>query len=110
MTKRVLRLLGLLLMCGLVACQSAAPPTLVPSPTPAPTSTAAPRSTPVPTATPVSETGKDEKDKPTATATTETAVDAPAEPPWQIPAVSETDWSKGTAGAGLVIVEYSDFQ
>jgi hypothetical protein len=51
-----------------------------------------------------------DQDKPTATATPESAADAPDEPPWQIPIVAETDWTKGTAGAGLVVVEYSDFQ
>jgi hypothetical protein len=113
MTKRLLRLWGLLAICGLVACQSAASPTLAPSSTPVPTSTSVPTATPVPavpTSTPVGEVVKEEKEKPTPTAAAEPAADAPTEPPWQIPRVSETDWTKGTDGAGLVVVEYSDFQ
>jgi len=111
MRKRLLLLWGLLLVGGLVACQSAASPTLAPSPTRVP-ATAVPTATPVPavpTATSASEIGQEEKE-PTPTAGAEAAADAPIEPPWQIPTVSEKDWTKGTAGAGLVIVEYSDFQ
>ena len=70
-----------------------------------PTSTPVPA---VPTATPVVEATKEEKPKPTAT--TESAAEAEAEPPWQIPQVGDGEWTKGTAGAGLVVVEYSDFQ
>ena len=73
---------------GLVACQAASP-TLAPSSTPMPTSTSAAA---VPTATPAGEATAD------------------AAPQWQIPRVQETDWGEGTPGAGLVVVEYSDFQ
>jgi hypothetical protein len=72
-----------------------------------------PTSTPVPAApvaTPVGETSKEEKPIPTATTAAEAEAIADAEPPWQIPRVSETDWAEGTPGAGLVVVEYSDFQ
>jgi hypothetical protein len=114
MTKRLLRLWGLLAICGLVACQSAASPTLAPKETPAPTSTSVDTSpsqqtsTPAPalaTATPVPTKDKE----PAPTATTEAAADD-TEPPWRIPRVGESDWTEGTSGAGLVVVEYSDFQ
>jgi hypothetical protein len=110
MTKRLLRLWGLLLICGLVACQSAASPTLAPSATPQPTAakaTATPEPV-LPTATSVSEVNKEEEPKPTATQ--ETAPAAQTEPPWQIPRVQESDWTHGADDAGLVVVEYSDFQ
>lgn len=66
------------------------PPTSAPSEaTPAPAEpTAAPAATPVPGAT--------SAPQPT--------------PPWQIPGVQEDDWVSGPEGAGLTIVEYSDFQ
>ena len=111
MSKGLLRLWGLLAVCGLVACQAAVTPTLAPSSTPVPTSTSVPTSTPVPaapTATQVSAVTKEEKPKPTAT--TESVAEADTEPPWQIPQVGESEWTKGTTGAGLVVVEYSDFQ
>ena len=112
MKNRLLRLWGLLLICGLVACQSAASPTLAPSATPQPTATkVAATATPEPaspTATLAGETDKEEKPQPTATS--ETASAAQTEPPWQIRRVDETDWTQGADGAGLVVVEYSDFQ
>jgi hypothetical protein len=61
----------------------------------------------VPTATPAA-TATSVPAAPTAT--TEAVAEAETEPPWQIPVVSETDWTKGAEGAGLVVVEYSDFQ
>jgi hypothetical protein len=102
MSKRWVPFLTLLAICGLVACRSAATPTVEPSPTvaqvrvPTATATVAQKSepTPAPTATP---SGASEP--------------APAPtPPWQIPTVRETDWTKGAQDAGLVIVEYSDYQ
>ena len=105
MSKRLLYLWGVLVVCGLVACQAAATPTLAPSPTPVPTST---RVLAMPTATPVGEATKEVKPEPTAT--TESATDAETEASWQIPQVGDGEWTKGTAGAGLVVVEYSDFQ
>lgn len=104
MSKRWFRLWGLLAICGLVACRAAATPTLAPSPTPAPTSTPVLEA---PTATQVSEAPKEEEQRPTATAAAEPA---DATPPWRIPQVGEKDWTKGMPGAGLVVVEYSDFQ
>jgi hypothetical protein len=111
MTKRLLRLWGLLAVCGLVACQAAATPTLAPTAVPTATLVQA-----APSATPVAKTPEEEKTRPTATSateatpTTEASTGEEAEPPWQIPRVGEEDWTKGTAGAGLVVVEYSDFQ
>jgi hypothetical protein len=98
--KRLYRLWWVVALCGLVACQAAATPTSAPSPTPVPTATPVPA---VPTATPA---GEDPKQEPTAMA--EGAADA--EPQWQIPRVRETDWGEGNPDAGLVVVEYSDFQ
>lgn len=112
MRKRLIWLLAaILLLGGLVACQSATPDatatststvavvvrataTSVPStPTPVPTATAAPE----PQATkPAQEPGS----KPQPTPTSE----------WQIPRIGEKEWGKGNPQAGLVLVEYSDFQ
>jgi hypothetical protein len=112
MRKRLIWLLAaILLLGGLAACQSAtseptatststvavvarATATPVPStPTPAPTVTA----TPEPQAT---KPAQDSGSKPQPTPTVE----------WQIPKIGEKDWGKGNPQAGLVLVEYSDFQ
>jgi hypothetical protein len=98
--RRLYRLWWLVAIVGLVAACQAASPTPAPSSTPVPTSTSVAA---VPTATPA---GEDPKQEPTATA----EAGAVAEPQWQIPRVQETDWAEGTPGAGLVVVEYSDFQ
>jgi hypothetical protein len=100
MTRRVRFLVGLALVCGLVACRSTAAPTATLTPAPEPTQTRV-----VPTATPAQEAPK-----PTATSDTESASDSESGPPWQIPEVRESDWTKGPDDAPLVIVEYSDFQ
>lgn len=105
MTKRLLRLWGVLVVCGLVACQAAVSPTVAPTSTLERTSTSVPTSTPVPAAPTATSVPAGTKDK-----ETDTTEAADAEPPWQIPRVSESDWTKGAAGAGLVVVEYSDFQ
>jgi len=108
MSKRLLVFWGLLAVCGLVACQAAASPTLAPTETPVSTSTSIPV---VPTATlTVAKTPEKEEPKPTATTAMEADAAVDAEPPWQIPTVREEDWAKGGADAGLVVVEYSDYQ
>jgi hypothetical protein len=86
MIKRLIGLMGALaLLSGLVACQAS--PTMTSqvtaataSPTPKATATAIGR--PAPTATPV----------------------------WQIPRIQDSDWVRGSADAGMTIVEYSDLQ
>ena len=100
MSKRWILLLGLLATCGLVACRSTATPTLEPAAT-ATQAKLEPTATQVkPTATPA----------PTATLATASGPAAAPTPPWQIPGIREDDWTKGSEDAGLVIVEYSDFQ
>jgi hypothetical protein len=102
MSKRWTLFLGLLVICGLVACRSTATPTLEPAATAtqakveatATQAKAEPTATPAPTTTPAAAS------EPAAVAT----------PPWQIPGIEEGDWTKGAEDAGLVIVEYSDFQ
>jgi hypothetical protein len=86
---------GLLALCALVACKATEAPTLEPAATatvPKATATLAQKS--VPTATLAAAS------KPGATPT----------PPWQIPELQESDWVKGGVNAGLVLVEYSDYQ
>ena len=94
MSKRWMNLLGLLAICGLVACRSADAPTLEPEAT----ATQSRETAPQPTAT--------------ATQAAATASEPGAEqmPPWQIPELRESDWAKGAEDAGLVLVEYSDYQ
>lgn len=104
MQKRLIGLLGIVLAVGLAACNTPAP-----TATAAPTPTLAPTSTPLPTATP----SPTPATKPSATATPTTAEtgSSPATPAgWQIPGIRGDDWAKGPESAGLVIVEYSDFQ
>jgi hypothetical protein len=113
MHKRLIWLVAIGLLVGVLAsCQSKAPETVVSQPTPEP-----PTATPVATATPVPATATAEPVATTAP-NTPTATAAPAGqrasptpiPPWQIPTVHSGDWAKGNPEAGLVIVEYSDFQ
>lgn len=76
-----------------------------PTATPEPTTAEQPTAAPDPTATP--------RAVPTPTAAQQTEGSKPAPTPtrpWQIPQIREEDWVKGGAEAGLVIVEYSDFQ
>jgi hypothetical protein len=84
-------LLGFWMVVGLVACQS---PTPQATPTqPEPTATATPEDTPAPTKEPAS-------GQPVPTPTIS----------WQIPEIRPDEWTRGGADAGLVLVEYSDFQ
>lgn len=104
-----------LLLIGLAACQPATPEvTLAPPPTA--TATVVPTSTNVPlTATPVpSPTAEPTSGPPPAdaTPTREPVAEVEATPtrPWQIPSLMDGDHGKGNPDAGLVLVEYSDFQ
>jgi hypothetical protein len=100
MSKRWTLFLGLLAICGLVACRSAATPTLEPVAT-------ATQAKVEPTATQAQATATS---APTATLAAASKSAATPTPPWQIPGIKESDWTKGADDAGLVIVEYSDFQ
>lgn len=113
MLKRLLLLLGVLLLGGLLlACQS---PTPEPVSTPSrPTATAvADTPTPEPTAKPATDTPVPE---PTATPQPENTPVAAGKPsptpttPWQIPEIQPDDWVTGGADAGLIIVDYGDYQ
>lgn len=124
MLKRLILLFGVLLLGGIVGCQSpvseATPTRPEPSatlvaetPTPQPTATpVASTPTPQPTATqPVAQASPLPEDTPAQTtkAASDRPVPTPA-PPWQIPEVQPDDWATGGADAGMVLVEYSDFQ
>jgi hypothetical protein len=86
MIKRLLGLMGALaLLGGLVACRGSATsssPVGTATVSPAPTATSTPTGRPAATATPV----------------------------WQIPRIQESDWVRGSADAGLTVVDYSDLQ
>jgi len=104
-----------MLLVGLVACQPATPEATAPPPTA--TATAVLTSTSVlPTATPApSPTAEPTSEPPAAeeaTPTREPVAEAEATPtrPWQIPGVTDEDHGKGNPDAGMVLVEYSDFQ
>ncbi len=103
-----------LLLVGLVACQPATPEATEPPPTA--TATTVPTSTSVPpTATPIpSPTAEPTSGPPPAEATpTRKPVTEPEATPtysWQIPGLMDGDHGKGNPDAGLVLVEYSDFQ
>jgi hypothetical protein len=104
MSKRWILLMGLLAVCGLVACQSAATPTLEPAATatqPEATATEA-KDEPAPTQV--------QKSAPTATLAAASEPGAAPTPAWQIPELQDSDWTKGAEDAGLIIVEYSDYQ
>jgi len=111
MSKRWTLFLGLLAICGLVACRSTAAPTLEPAATATqakaePTATAT-QAKVEPTATQAQATATS---APTATLAAASKPAATPTPPWQIPGIQESDWTRGAGDAGLVIVEYSDFQ
>ncbi|UCC62494.1 MAG: hypothetical protein JSV36_17285 [Anaerolineae bacterium] len=113
MFKRLMMLLfTVLLLSGLMACQSPTPEATPAPPTPLPTlvPTATPvvaTSTPLPTDT----TSPDLQATPSPTAESgETRLSPTPTVAWQIPEVQSDDWVKGGDGAGLVIVEYGDFQ
>lgn len=121
MSKRIILalFLGGLLLVGLAACTATTPvatialpptatkpaPTATPSPTRLPaTATAVPSLTPSPTKQPAD-------DNPTPTPVQSTARVSPTPTlPWQIPAEVEGDWTKGGQTAGVIIVEYGDYQ
>jgi cyclophilin family peptidyl-prolyl cis-trans isomerase/protein-disulfide isomerase len=100
------------LLGGLVACQTG---TATPSPVPTGTVAVA-TMTAVPATVPATATSTIE---PAASATV-TSVVTPAaggtKPaptptvPWQIPELRTSDWIRGGANAGMILVEYSDFQ
>jgi hypothetical protein len=90
-------LVSLVLVAGSVACQSPTPEATPTRPQPTATAAAAPTSPPEDTPTPTKEPAAG---RPVPTPTT----------PWQIPEVQPDDWVKGGADAGLILVEYSDFQ
>jgi hypothetical protein len=104
MSKRWILFLGLLVVCGLVACRPTDAPTLEPEATaPQPKATA--------TEPKVQATATlAKKSAPTATLSTASKPGATPTPSWQIPGVGDNDWTKGSDDAGLVIVEYSDYQ
>lgn len=134
MPKRILflSLLMSLLAVGIAACQPVAeivktPSTLSAAPTataikarPSSTVTAAPKptNTPVPAVTPTATPSAAPSATPSATQKGATPTVRPTrssgEPtptrPWQIPEVQSADWAKGGEDAGLVIVEYGDYQ
>ena len=120
MFKRLMMLLfTALLLNGLMACQSPTPEATPEQPTPLPTL--------VPTATPAAATFTPVVSTPTPVPTASASPDLEATPSptaesgsarlsptptvaWQIPEIQSDDWVKGGDGAGLVIVEYGDFQ
>lgn len=113
MLKRLFLLMGVLLLGGLLlACQS---PTSEPVSTPPqPTATqAADTPTPEPTAVPATDTPIPE---PAATPLPKNTPVAAVKPlptptaPWQIPEIQPDDWVTGGADAGLIIVDYGDYQ
>jgi hypothetical protein len=110
MSKRWILLLGLLAVCGLVACRS------TDAPTPEPEATAPPKATATEgkaTATEVKAEAtatQAQESRPAAKPATESKPEATPTPAWQIPEVREGEWTKGADDAGLVIVEYSDYQ
>jgi len=113
MYNRLFLLIGVLLLGGLVACQTTTPDATLPLPDP----TSLPQPTAVvptraPTATlPVAQLSPTSESPP---APTSLAVEARPSPtptvPWQIPNIQPDDWVQGEANAGLTLVEYGDFQ
>jgi hypothetical protein len=99
---------SLLLLIALVACQSPAATATVASASPTAVSAATreptkpPATEPPPTATP--------RTASTPTPGGSSGSSAEATPAWKIPEIREEDWVKGDVDAGLVLVEYSDFQ
>ncbi len=83
MRRIIFLLANLWLLAGLVACGS-----LTPEATPTPPE---PSATPKPTFTPA-------------------AAESTPDTSWQIPEIQPGDWVRGGADAGLILVEYSDFQ
>ena len=130
MSKRFLTILLFigLFVVGASACQSKTTEDAQTTPPPAATSTllpATPTAEKVPTATATDEpttapttrptaTSAPAKDDPTPTPGTTTTATENASPtptrPWQIPEERKDDWTKGGENAGLIIVEYGDYQ
>jgi hypothetical protein len=114
MFKRLFFLFGVLSLVGLVACQSPTPEATPSSPESLATVVVA--ATPEPTATPVPEVTPSPTLESAGEEPSPTLVEVGARPsptptiPWQIPEVQPDDWVKGGDDAGLVLVEYSDFQ
>ena len=105
--ERLIALVWLMALCGLAACQTSAPETAtLPEPTAAQATATA---TPKPRATSAASTPTPEKAADPTQATGSQPSPTPTRP-WQIPLVEGGEWEKGTADAGLVLVEYSDFQ
>ena len=105
-----------LLLVGLAACQPATPEATR-TPPPTATATVVPTHTSVPaTATPVpSPTAEPTSGPPPSTEATPTRkpvaeVEATPTRPWQIPSLVDGEHGKGNPDAGVVLVEYSDFQ
>lgn len=103
-----------LLLIGLVACQAKTPDATAsqPSPqfatvTPQPTATPVP-STPTPVPVAQATSTPQPKDEPMSTA--EAGTRPTPTQAWQIPTIGSGDWGKGNPDAGVVLVEYSDFQ
>jgi cytoskeletal protein RodZ len=125
MSKRFLTILLFigLFVVGASACQSkttedaqTTPPstaTATPTTEKVPTATATDEPTAAPTTRPTA-TSAPAKDDPTPTpgsATTATENPSPTPTrPWQIPEERKDDWTKGGESAGLIIVEYGDYQ
>ncbi len=104
-------LVTLLLVGGLAACQSATPEATTASNPPTATWTAVPTSTPVPsTATTVPTPTPAEPAEKTPTREPVTEAEPTPTRPWQIPGLRDGEHGKGNPDAGLVLVEYSDFQ
>jgi cell division septation protein DedD len=99
----------LLAICGLVACRSAATPTLAPTAAQSSETARQPEATATPPQAEATAT-KAQESAPTATPATVSKAEARPTPAWQIPEVRESEWTKGSEDAGLVIVEYSDYQ
>jgi hypothetical protein len=103
MSKRTVLFLVVSLLGGLIACQSQTPGATPAQPTPLPTLAAT--ATPVPTAT--TPAVAEDTPSPVPKGAGPSAIPTVA---WQIPEIQTDDWIKGGADAGLVIVEYGDFQ
>jgi len=91
MLKRLTILLAAVVLVGLVACGTSQPEATPTGTKPAATQTAT-------SAPPPTDSASGGSSSPTPT------------PTWQVPLVQEDDWTIGSEDAGLVIVEYSDFQ
>jgi hypothetical protein len=112
MLKRLIKSLGILgLLVGLVACRSPEPATLRVEPSATPVASTPTPVADTPTAVPTRKPSATPEATPTSTREAEKRSTVPTPTrTWQIPEVQERDWVKGGADAGMVLVEYSDFQ